>query len=483
MAQKRKQSQRKMQIEECSLKMQEHIQQLGISSVADYKAWCRTHNFSQGLDKSPRQRQDELYAVVRTQASKMMAKEKRDRNLSEVLPKIYNQELPLDKLQNAVTRAISNAFEGSMAPKVLLKLLLYLETNSDLLKDATYIQGISALANHHESWIRPLEAWKVRKHNRDRQFSELARHLLAAYEVPLFMDSVWFNGNEVHQNWFKHIGAGQNIRTARDIPIPLTKKMAHHFLKAPKHYTVEEALRWGQVYALGGDKYLVDALRQTRLTQVFDNDDFWLSVIRFFIGNPMLDVSHVHPIIDYIWHQRYENRRVFVERGVAREMGPAQPNFSMRGRTPETLLRQVEEWHGELGRESKGRELEWHGSGIGDFHRLEGSEASRNMKFWSIRELLSSEELIDEGRALQHCVSSYARSCHTGRSSIWSLEIEDENGCRKILTIEVAPRQKVIRQVRGRRNRLPTPGEKVLLRRWAAQEGLQIAGYILGSVL
>ena len=58
------------------------------------------------------------------------------------------------------------------------------------------------------------------------------------------------------------------------------------------------------------------------------------------------------------------------------------------------------------------------------------------------------------------------------------MEIEDENGRRKILTIEVAPHGKLIRQVRGRRNRLPTPREKELLRSWAAQEGLQLAGYI-----
>ena len=226
--------------------------------------------------------------------------------------------------------------------------------------------------------------------------------------------------------------------------------MAHHFLKAPKHYTIEEALRWGQVHALGGDRYLADALRETRLTRNFSNDDFWMNVIRFFIANPMLDVSHVNPIIDYIWHQKYENRRVFVERGVAREIEPAQPNFSMRGRTPETLLRHVEEWHGQLGRETKDRELEWPRSQIGEFHLLEGSEQLHNMKFWSIRELLSSDELIDEGRSLQHCARTYARSCHAGRSSIWTMEIEDENGRRKILTIELSPRQKLIRQVRGK---------------------------------
>ena len=478
MAQKRKKSKRKIWIEECAPEMQEHIHQLGISSVEAYKAWCRAHNFGQGLDKNSRQRRDELYVLTRTRAVKIMTTEKKDRNLKEILPKIYNQELRSEKLQNPVLRAISVAFEGSIAPKVFLKLLLYLDENSDLLKEATHIQGIAALANHHESWIRSPEKWKVRKHNRGRQFSELARHLLAAYEVPFFMDSVWFNGNVTHQNWFKHIGTGQNIRTASDIPIPLTKKMAHHFLKAPKHYTIEEALRWGQVHALGGDKYLADALRGTRLTETFSNDGFWINVIRFFIANPMLDVSHVHPIIDYIWHQKYENRRVFIERGVAREIEPAQPNFSMRRRTPETLLRQVEAWHGELGREVKSGDLEWIRSGIGEFHTLEGSEALRNMKFWSIRELLSSDELIDESRALRHCVSTYARSCHTGRSSIWSMEIEDENGRRKILTIEVAPEAKLIRQVRGKGNRSATPKEKNLLGQWAEQEGLRLAGYI-----
>lgn len=478
MAQKRKQTQKQTRIEDCSLKMQAHIGQLGISSVEAYKEWCRTHNFSQGLDKNPRQRRDELYVLTRMQATQIMAKEKRDRNLSEILPKIYSQELRLEKLQNAVTKAIAETFHGSIAPKVLLKLLLYLENNSDLLQETTYIRGIAALADHHESWLRAPEEWSVKKHNRDRQFSELARHLLAVYDVPLFMDCAWFNGNKTHQNWFKHIGTGQNIRTALDIPIPLTKKMAHHFLKAPKHYTIEEALRWGQVHALDGDRYLADALRETRLTRTFNNDDFWLNVIRFFSANPMLDVSHVNPIIDYIWDQKYENRRVFVERGVVREIEPAQPNFTMRGRTPETLLRHVEEWHHQLGREARGRELEWTGSRIGEFHLLEGSEQARNMKFWSIRELLSSDELIDEGRALQHCVRSYARSCHMGRSSIWTMEIEDENGRRKILTIEVSPSQKLIRQVRGKRNRRATPKEKDLLERWSVQEELRIAEYI-----
>ena len=265
MAQKRKKTQTKTQIEEYPQRMQEHIRQLGLSSVEDYKTWCRTHNFSQGLNKSLRQRRNELGVLTRTKMTEIMTQEKKGRNLKEIIPKLYSQELRVKQLRNATTREIAVAFQESGTPKVLLKLLLYIEDNSDLLQDATYIQGITALATHYGSWIRPIEQWHVKSHNRDRQFSELTRHLFAAYDVPLFMDGVWFSGNEIHQNWFKHIGVGQNIRTAPDIPVALTKKMAHHFLKAPEQYTVEEALRWGQVHALGGDRCLVDALRETQL--------------------------------------------------------------------------------------------------------------------------------------------------------------------------------------------------------------------------
>ena len=478
MAKKKKRKPTKISIEECTIGMQAHIHQLGLSSVEEYKNWCGKHNLSRGLDKNSRQRRNELSIVTVIKASEILENEKKYRNLNEIIPKIYNGEIQSQKLRNGTTKEIALAFERSYYPKILLKLLLSLEQNSDLLEDPIYIKGIEAIANHSDSWIRPLETWQVKRHNRDRQFSELLRHLFVAYDIPPFMDRVWLTENETHQNWYIHIGAGQNIRTAPGIPVALTKKMAHHFLSAPKQYTVEEALRWGQVQALGGNKRLMDALRGTRMLGNFKNDEFWLNVIRFFIANPMLDVSHVHPIIDYIWNQKFENQRVFVERGVVEEHDPPQPNFSMKGRTPKTLLHQVNEWHRQLGRETRGGDFEWMRSEIGEFHLREGSEKKRNLRYWYIRELLSTKELIHEGRKLQHCVRSYAKSCYTGKTSIWTMESEDENGRQKTLTIEVSQRENLIRQVRGKRNRLPTEREKYILMQWARYEKLEIAEYV-----
>ena len=116
-------------------------------------------------------------------------------------------------------------------------------------------ERVIQLVKDAEFWIRPLKQWTPRSHNPDRQFSSLARHLRAAYDVPVFMDKAWLQGTVVQQQWFKHVGTGKNIRTAEGIPIPLTKKMAHCFLEAPDHYPIEAAFRWAQVLALEGSAF------------------------------------------------------------------------------------------------------------------------------------------------------------------------------------------------------------------------------------
>ena len=478
MAKRKKLPQTKISLDQLPRIMREHIELLGFSSVEQYKLWCRQHNFTSGLNKNTLQRRNEITAAKSIEISEIMAKEKKGRNLKDIIPKIYGEVLDGEDLRNPIAKEIAHAFERSNCRDVLERLLLYIGENSDLLKDKFYILAIEAIAHHSESWIRPLENWHVKRHNRDRQFSELLRHLFVAYDVPSFMDRVWFADNETHKEWYKHIGVGNNIRTAPELPVSLTKKMAHHFLNAPKQYSVDEALRWGQVHALGGDRRLVDALRGTRLLNDYSNDDFWLNVIRFFIANPMLDVNHVNPIIDFIWNQKFQNRRVFVERGVIEEIDPPQPNFSMKGRTPNTLLRQVNDWHGTLGRNRKQGNLHWEHSNIGELRLEERSRDKYRTINWHIRELLSTEELIDEGRALKHCVYTYADSCVSGKTSIWSLEIEDEGSRKKVLTIEMLLGSKLIRQVRGKGNRRPTQKEKNLLMRWVRKENLEIADYV-----
>ncbi|MCP4217365.1 MAG: hypothetical protein GY765_22165, partial [bacterium] len=372
--------------------LRDHIRQLELKSADEYVEWCRAHQCPVGLKKSDLQFQREYDIFKKEQVETKLREDKRVGSPANCIRSLYRGSLKYEQIKAEVPRLIYNAFRGKKNGKILLSTLLYLESKSVMLKDPACTAGIIALVQKYTSWIRRLEDWKPGSHNADRQFSSLARHLLAQYPVPLFLDTAFKEGHKKHMEWFSHIGMGGNIRKAEGLPIAMNKRIAHLFLQAPANYTVREALRWARVLGLGGDRRLVEALRETRLMESFIHDDFWVTVIMFFIRHPMLDRVHVGPIIDFIGNRKFENRRVFVARGVERNIGPEQPGFSMKGRTPDSLLRQVELWHGELGKKARDRHYQWAHSAWKDYVFTRGSREKNNLKIFRIRELVSSSE-------------------------------------------------------------------------------------------
>jgi hypothetical protein len=446
--------------------------------ISDEKQDLRKHLTERNVySKRYREENRKRIAIARREADQTLACATKH-NLRALITRIKKNEITESELRTEVARIIYAAFQLNENPDDLCRCLVHVEANSKLLESTNFAAGVTCLARSAESWVRPIESWTPRSHNARKQFSSLARHLWANYDVPLFMDQSWTEGGDREQAWFRHIGIGQSIRTASELPIEMTKKMAHHFTSAPPDYTIHAAFRWSQVHALGGDRRLADALRDTRLVRGFKDDSFWLTVIRFFIKNPMLDTAHINPIIDYIWNQKYEPVIVFIDRGVAEQRPPQQPNFSMRGRSAVSLLRAVDEWHRRLGKEVLAGNLQWKKSEISDFTHLEGQAEKGNMRQWRIRELVNSAELVAEGRQMEHCVSTYASSCHSGQCSIWTMEVETNEGVEKCVTIEVKHPEDEIRQVRGKRNRFASSDEMQMVRRWASLHNLRVAGYL-----
>ena len=478
----------------------EHIKALGLRSVEAYQAWCRQNGFTRKVAKSQHQREQErLHASRQNADTKLIRRKQQTRRKDRIVVDILGGKLKSDDLDDAGLRAVHSAYENTRRDHstldALKQLILHVLSpcggffedrpaiaNIGPTKGNTYVDGLLALAEQSSCWLpdRPLESWKPRSHNTERQFASLIRHLLARYPVPAFMDAAWFDASSdkagKHREWFIHLGQGKNIRTA-DLPISYTKRMAHHFMETPTDYSVEEALRWGQIHGLGGDPRVVDAIRATRLSREFKNDEFWTTVFRFFIKNAMLDTAHYGPIIDYLHNQRFVPQEVYVRPGTFVRHPPPQPNLSMKGRRPESLLLQVEKWHRRLAKEAK-RGVRWPQSGINGFELVEGSADSGNQRSWRIRELLSSEELNTEGRKMHHCVGTYASSCASRQTSIWAMEIETATGVSKVITIEVRLRQKLICQARGKYNELPDAKARRILSRWATREGLTIASYV-----
>jgi hypothetical protein len=474
-----------------------HIRSLGLETVEEYIGWCARHGFSRRTDKHWRMQLKERSFANRAIADARLAQKKQERRKPEkMIERIFRGELrEVDVTEphlQAICRACKAAQESRQTRLAFHNLLQHVRACSDLVSGQpviaefgwhagnTFIDGLLALARQSRSWIRLPTLWKPQTHNARRQFSSLARHLFAHWPIPNFLDAVWFMGNDrravQQQGWFLHVASGQNIRTA-DLPLAYTKRMAHYFMQAPADFTVEAALRWGQIHGLGGTDRLAREIIGTRVGTNFENDDFWATVFQFLIANPLLDLAHVGPIIDYIYYQRFVPQDVFVAAGVIERRGPAQPNFTMKGRTPVSLLRQVEAWHRTLAKFDQPK-AEWPRSGIMGFEFIEGAERGGNLKIWTITELLSTKALVAEGRKMRHCVATYAGSCASGECSIWTLEVESLEGRDKVLTVEVNNRARLICQARGKWNNRPGEKHRGILRRWAEKAWLNIAKYV-----
>ncbi|MFK8014724.1 MAG: PcfJ domain-containing protein [Gammaproteobacteria bacterium] len=163
---------------------------------------------------------------------------------------------------------------------------------------------------------------------------------------------------------------------------------------------------------------------------------------------------------------------MFLENGERRVLPPPQPNLSMKKRTLDALLLQVEQWHQRLGKMKVDVGTRWAPSGIRPASYVRGKDEKRVV--WRIHELLSQKELMQEGKALKHCVASYSRQCRNGVSSIWSLTSEDASGnLRRRQTIEVSRHKRIV-QCRGRMNKLPSDLEQKIVARWAQAESLSM---------
>jgi len=483
-----------------------HVKALGLSTVQEYKDWCRSNGFSKNTNKTYKQRHDEFLHVSRKKADVALESHRKCRRPESIVLQnldkfenyfgnddVYRQlefkSLNLPKIAGDIHKVLYHAnIIGKL--EVAKNFIRHLMTESDCAfeplnsKLHNMIHVIQPIVNYEEHFIRPFETWKPRSHNVYKQFSSLIRHLFGKYNIPNFMDKVWFENFTVadqrQHKWFIHLGTGHNIRSAQELPVNLTKKQAHYFNQAPDNYTIPAAIRYGQILSLGGNVRLANALVTTRLCAYdsFVEDEFWLSVIRWFIANPMLDMVHVGPIIDWLYNQKYTVQHVFVRPGVAENRPPVQPNLSMHRRDANTTLREVNEWHRQLGRDKKNVNLQWASCGIRPFKFIEGVVGEKNMKIWTIRELLSGKELSDEGKKMHHCVGSYATSCHSGRVSIWAMELQTYEGLQKRLTLEVLNANKEIRQARGLYNVRANQQDNNIIARWCGASGLSINNFV-----
>ncbi len=309
-------------------------------------------------------------------------------------------------------------------------------------------------------WIRSISEWEPRGKGRETQYRSLCEHLLAKYPMPSFLWSVFSEeGEEGFIPFACLVAQGESVyKTVKDgwLPVPMTRQMCHDLMTSRKGSTLTEAVRMVQVKSFGGSDRLFRAWIKThpgRRLHDPKEEAFWQTVLAWFSRFQMLDSAQVGPLTDYIQYRRNQNAE-----------------FTMKGRSPLALIRDMEAWHKELGQAKAHGKFQPSGFQEADFDHSRKDEP----EIWHVREILSHAALRDEGRAMGHCVYSYASRIEKKEVSIWSITWEELTGHWRALTVEVNNQYRAIVQVRGRFNRLPLPREQAVLRQWATKNALEL---------
>ncbi len=340
--------------------------------------------------------------------------------------------------------------------------------------------GVEALVNlsrFGSAHIRPVADWPGTTSSWRPAVSSLAHHLVGKYEVPVFLSSAWYSMEDSaadrKRGWFVAHARGARFRSL-NLPIVMTRKMEHIFLASHDHLAIDHAIRRAELLALGAPAEIAQAVLSTQLATDLSNGEFWRTVWIFLIANAsIMDPAQIGPLIDYIQAIRHDRVTVETPDGMM-ELDPPQPAFSIQGRTVQSMLRLMRDWHGSLAVGSA--DLSWTPSPLQPMLREEPSQdAAAPPRRWQMMELTNSAQLRREGAALHHCVASYAGRCCRGMSRIWSLRFLRGEKVRHVLTVEVDLKRRAVVQARGWANRAASGRPLRLLQDWAARERLQLA--------
>jgi len=290
------------------------------------------------------------------------------------------------------------------------------------------------------------------------------------------MDSVWDlpSGAEAfrQQVWWIRLARGASFRDL-NLPLALTRRMEYCTRQSSDHYTALQGLRYGETLALGGSIKLAREIAASRLGQKIEQSAFWRTLLLFFVNHPEMDSNWVAPIIDFIQANKFAGEPIVTAYGAGHRQAPW-PDFSIKGRTPASMMRLVREWNADMTSKNPRDSFSWPTSNIQGFRFIEDCDGPEHHREWTVHELLASPELYLEGRALRHCVFTYAPKCRRGETTIWSLRLRTGQNEKRMATIEVNPRKGEIIQTRAKANSYVGERSQEMIRRWAEAAGLQI---------
>lgn len=328
--------------------------------------------------------------------------------------------------------------------------------------------------------VRTPESWVSKSFNFDKQLIDFIKHLFAKYPIPpyliktinykgtfvwegtLLFEDVYIDpttGTRSYTDWAIAVGAGKSF--AKVVKNIMSKKEAHYFLNYKGSLTViPEIIWWAKVRANTDITGKLANLIATKQNGIDFESKKWNDVIVFFGRyKDLLNSQIVTELYDYLLSQPED--------------------FSLQHRTLTSVIRLSNEWHHNLHIQRSFHKkpfVTWEplfDSPWKVSYKRKTKSGVEYVQRYTISEITNSRSLYNEGRRQGHCVSSYVDNCMSGKTHIFTLEVQDSLNPmpRKLITIEVDNFDRVL-QKRGKYNRMPEKIENKIIKKWAVVKRL-----------
>ena len=254
--------------------------------------------------------------------------------------------------------------------------------------------------------------------------------------------------------------SSRRINKYPELPVPMSNKETDYFYKLSGPCDLNNG-QLSLTDIIAYTKFRKNGVKDCIINKIlrvngFENKySFWESAIPFF-------TKYNNKIV---CENEFDDDNVGVDELV--DFLNANQEFNIKGRTLKSMKRFILEWHKVINQYGDyNRYLSrWEKIKIPDFYIVKGE------KEYSIIQLATGKELMEEGNAQHHCVSTYIGTCMLGKSSIWSLKVKENENYKILVTIEVSYNSIV--QAKGKYNREPDIKEKEIISIWARQNHIK----------
>ncbi|WP_010253007.1 PcfJ domain-containing protein [Treponema primitia] len=340
------------------------------------------------------------------------------------------------------------------------------------------------------------QGFRSHSFNKDRQYIDFFKTYIYPYPIPIpllfttlqkdhFLDeqgkekkSAYYGIINLSKQWVSDIASGDSFH--RKNKEYFTKADAHYFLTETlpysgplsvvrlyfyakckaKNMSVKQCMIIAKVFTLKFEKYFNHAIVAGFLDLLARSPDY------------QVEEGELGDICDFVLVKI--NKKI--------KWGEKFQPFSFSGRTMTSIIGIANEWHAEIQREQEALDMiartrnprqqhrpatsalkeRWRGFNIANF-AFETVECK-----WRVTQLLTAQDLLNEGRKMKNCVSSYAYKCSSGECSIFNLSSYDKDShlIESHATLEVT-KDRLLIQAKAKFNIRVSPKAMNVINRWA----------------